>query len=210
MSGALPTSGGYRGPAWLLTGTSDLNALDFLIRQVIAGKAFAGLVTVKSVTGGGAAAAPPLVSVTPMVDQVDGNGNRYPHGTIYQVPCFRLQGQYGMVVLDPGEGNTGLAVICHRDQSIVKATNAVSPPGSWRQNDWADGMYFGSFLDGPLDTYVAFGNGSLSLVTPNAGIVISNGTIATTGTLLNNGVHVGSTHEHSGVTRGGGNTDPPI
>lgn len=36
------------------------------------------------------------------------------------------------------------------------------------------------------------------------------GNITTTGTLLNNGVNVGSTHVHSGVTPGGSNSGPPV
>jgi len=42
------------------------------------------------------------------------------------------------------------------------------------------------------------------------GNVTITGNVATTGTLQNNGVTVGSTHKHSGVTTGAGNTGNPI
>ena len=142
MTDSLPTGGGNVGSAWLFQGTNDFNALSFLIHQVIAGKAFASLVQVKSVTGGTATGKPPFVSVQPLVAQIDGLGNQTPHGTVYNLPCFRLQGGNGAIVLDPVVGDIGQAIICDRDISNVKATGAASGPGSWRQNDWADGSQF--------------------------------------------------------------------
>jgi hypothetical protein len=65
-------------------------------------------------------------------------------------------------------------------------------------------------------------NGNLTvngLITGTNGFAISggtggtmsvNGNIATTGTITNNGKNIGSTHEHSGVTTGSGNTGAPI
>jgi phage gp45-like len=42
------------------------------------------------------------------------------------------------------------------------------------------------------------------------GNVTITGNVATTGTLQNNGHDVGSTHKHSGVTTGGGQTGTPL
>lgn len=204
----LNTSGGFIGSAWQLTGNGIFNSLTFLIDQAIAGRAFCGLVKVLSVTGGGASASPPFVNVQPMVNQVDGIGRQTPHGVVPNLPVFRLQGGSWAVVVDPAVGDIGAAIICHRDISTVKNTKAIAGPGSWRENDWADGLYFGSFLSAAPTTYVALSNGHISLVTPSASIIISGGTIATTGTLLNNGVNVGSTHVHSDPQ--GGNTGPPM
>jgi hypothetical protein len=65
-------------------------------------------------------------------------------------------------------------------------------------------------------------NGNLTvngLITGTDGFAISGGSggtmsvdgnIATTGTITNNGKNIGSTHEHSGVTTGSGNTGAPI
>jgi phage baseplate assembly protein V len=46
-------------------------------------------------------------------------------------------------------------------------------------------------------------------LTINAAVTI-NGNVATVGTLTNNGVDVGSTHEHTGVQSGGDDTGPPV
>lgn len=207
--GQLPTGGGYAGAAWNFTPGSNFNALSFLVEQINAGNAFAAMVVVRSVTGGTATGKPPIVSVQPLVSQTDGLGNLTPHGTIYNIPCFRLQGANGAVVLDPGVEEVGLAVICDRDISNVKATGAVSGPGSWRMHDWADGCYFGGFLNDAQTTYVGFGAGTISLVTPTASVVVGNGGITMTGTLTNNGVNVGSTHYHDAPS-GGGDTGPPL
>ena len=167
MSDALPISG-YVGAAWYFTDANPFNALSFLAEQIAAGKAFAALVQVKSISGGTATGRPPRASVQPMVNQIDGLGNQVPHGTIYDLPCFRLQGGNGAVVLDPVVGDIGVAVICDRDISNVKKTTAVGGPGSWRQNDWADGCYFGGFLNSAPTQYVGFSGSGIAVVTPNA------------------------------------------
>ena len=48
--------------------------------------------------------------------------------------------------------------------------------------------------------------GSVSLTAP---VITLNGAVEVTGTLHNNGVNVGSTHTHGGVTIGGNNTGAP-
>lgn len=149
----LPTSGGYAGQRWYQTAGSRLNAIDFAVRRVLAGKAFGALVQVIAVHGGGVAA-PPTVDVQPLVDQVDGQGNRYPHGTVFSLPVFRVQAGTTAVVCDPKVGDKGAAVICDRDISGVKATGARSGPASGRQNDWCDGLYFGAFLGATPTEYI--------------------------------------------------------
>jgi hypothetical protein len=213
--GTLPTSGGYAGPMGLQTPANPFNAISFLVQQVIAGKAFSALVQVKSVIPGGHAGAT-TVSVQPMVNQIDGLGNQVQHGTIYNLPCFRLQGGANAVVLDPVVGDIGQAIICDRDISTVKVTRAVAGPGSWRQNSWADGCYFGGFLNVAPTQYVEFtgggvnvvSTGTISLSAPgNITITSSAGLITVAGPL---GVSVAGkdflTHEHTGVTAGISNT----
>ena len=235
MSGALPTGGGYRGAAWQNTGGNDFNAMSFLVRQIIAGKAFAAIVQVKSVTGGGVGT-PPIVSVQPMVAQVNGAGEPTPHGTIYNIPCFRLQGGNGAVILDPAVGDIGQAIICDRDISVIKATAAPGVPGSWRQNDWADGCYFGGFLNAAPAQFVQFGAGGITITTTgtitvnatsatvNAATSTFQGNVVATGTITGAAINDGTgslgalrsaydAHKHPGVTTGGsstGTTDTPV
>lgn len=166
MSGTtLPTGGGYAGQAWLQTGGRDYNGLDFMVRQIFAGKAFTALVLVVAVHGGGAGA-PATVDVQPMVGQVDGLGNIVPHGVVYGLPCHRLQGGASAAIVDPVAGDIGLALMCDRDISKVKATGAVAGPGSRRQQDWADGCYLGAFLGQTPTTYIQIAPAGITLHTP--------------------------------------------
>lgn len=206
----LPTQGGFVGQAWQLTGGSAFNNVSFLIQRILAGKAFAALVQVKSITAGnGALALAGSVDVQPMVDQIDGLGNQMPHGTIYSLPYFRAQGGVSGIICDPAVGDIGVAIFADRDISKVKATRAIAGPGSRRQNDWADGLYIGGFLNAVPTQYVRFHELGIDIVTTGT-LMINAGTIASTGTLLNNGLHVGSTHVHGGVQSGGSNTGTPV
>lgn len=215
----LPTAGGYAGQSWQQTPGSLVNAIHFMIKQVIAGKAFAGIVQVKSVTGGGIGT-PPIVSVQPLVNQTDGLGNSVPHGTIYNIPVFRLQGGNGAVVLDPAVGDIGLAVMSDRDISTVKATRAVSNPGSFRKNSWADGLYLGGFLNATPTQYVEIGATGINLVTPNQlTFSASNATLDASGNLKVTGDLVANSgadqisvanHEHSAVETGPDTSGPPV
>lgn len=199
--GTVPEGSDYQGQATPYAEPNLVNALDYMIRQVVAGKAFACLALVKSVMGGGVAS-PPRVSVQPMVSQIDGDANQIPHGEIFDIPVFRLQGGNGAMILDPLVGDIGQAIICDRDTSNVKASAAPAGPGSFRQNDYADGCYFGGFLNGTPENYVQ--------VTQDGMNIVSTGTIAITSVkLTHNGRDIGSDHLHTNTQPGGGLSGPP-
>lgn len=199
--GTVPQGGDYQGQATPYAEPNLVNALDYMIRQVVAEKAFASLVKVLSVTGGGVSAPPP-VSVQPMVNQIDGNANQTPHGEIFDIPVFRMQAGNAAVIIDPVVGDIGAAIICDRDISNVKQTGAPAGPGSFNQNDYADGLYFGEFLGGTPENYVQ--------VTQSGMNIVSTGTIAIMSAMLtHNGRDIGSTHEHTLTQPGAGNSGPP-
>jgi hypothetical protein len=205
-SGPLPTSGGYVGQEWFQSGGSDFSAVDFCIRQVIAEKAFCGLVKVISVTGGGVGV-PSIVSVQPMVNQQDVLANQTPHGIVYNIPCFRLQSGLGAVILDPIVGDIGMAIICDRDISNVKATGAVSPAGSFRQHSWSDGVYFGSVLGGAPTQYVQITQTGVNIVssdTINLTVGSKGISITSAGTEIDGKMFL--PHTHGGVQTGSGST----
>lgn len=206
--GTLPTSGGYPGGVGFNDLTNPFAELDGLIRQVVAGKAFSGLVKVVAVHGGGLSS-PPTVDVQPLVDQVDGLGNRTPHGIVYGLPCFRLQGGNGACILDPAIGEKGHAIICDRDISAVKATGVQSGPGSFRQNSWADGCYYGGELNDPPESYVHIINGGgINIHTPGNINITADGTISITSAQTSIDGKPFLPHEHTLVQRGGDDTGP--
>lgn len=205
--GPLPTDGGYPGQAWFQTSGNQFQALDFMIRQVIAGKAWSGLVLVVAVHGGGIDS-PSTADVQPMVNQQDVLGNQQPHGVVYGLPCFRYQAGSAAVIVDPVIGDIGHAIICDRDISGVKASRAISPAGSYRQQSWSDGIYYGSVLGSTITDYVKISSGKIDIVSSGTISITAGGgfgiTITDTGTSIDGKQFMD--HVHTGVQAGSSDT----
>jgi hypothetical protein len=132
--------------------SSDFNARDFHIRQIIGEVRTAVPVKIIAVHGGGVGAAP-TVDVQPMVNQIDGQGNATPHGIIYGIPVSRSQGGAAGVIMDPVAGDVGHIIISDRDTSSLRANaGAQSNPGSMRTHDLSDGVYHGAMLNAVIPT----------------------------------------------------------
>lgn len=157
---------GYAGLAQAGQGDSEFGALQFLINQALLRVSTATLVKVVSVTNSGGLSPVGFVDVQPLVNQLDGAGNAVPHGVLYRLPYFRLQGGADAIILDPKVGDIGMAAFANRDVSLVKASRAQSNPGSWRSHDMADGLYFGGLLNGTPVQYVQFTAGGVNVVSP--------------------------------------------
>lgn len=191
---------------------SDFLSSSFLITQIVNKLATTALVRVAAVSNAGGVSPVGTVDVVPMVHQVDGQGNPTEHGTIHNVPYFRLQGGTDAIILDPKVGDIGVAVFCSRDISAVKRTKAPAAPPSNRRFDWADAVYFGGPLNGTPTQYVQFSSDGITVhsptkVTISAPLLVVNAdTITTTGSITNNGHAIDSTHRHnnSGGTGVGG------
>ena len=200
---------GYAGTLDVTAGQGEYNAFAFICSSLINKICTMQPVLVMAV---GAS----TVDVQPMVAQIDGDGTPTPHGIIHGLPYQVLQGGTSAIIMPPIVGDIGFAVFASHDISSVKANKAPSNPGSRRRHDWADGVYIGGILNGVPTEFIQFTNGGgITITTPgtltiNAPNVAINANIQTTGTLTNNGHSVGSTHEHSGVTPGSGNTGTPL
>jgi hypothetical protein len=218
----LPIPSAFQGQAWLETAGNDINALDFVIRMILSGDVQAELVRVDAVHGGGVGS-PATVDVQPMVNQQSGPGIQTPHGIVYGLPCRRIQGGIAAVIVDPIVGDIGLAVYCDRDISTVKATGAVSPPGSWRQRSRSDGVYICGLLGSAPTNYVQITQTGINLSDVNGNQIIMGPTgitITSAGTININGAALDLTgtatidgkgwlaHEHTGVQFGSSNTGP--
>jgi hypothetical protein len=133
-----PANTGFAGDKTATDGLDKFNALAFAVNQALSGIATA---TVVKVIGINSSVAPRLVNVQPMVNQIDGNGNPTPQGSLFNLPFIRLQGGTGGIIADPVIGDIGLAVFASRDISLVKRSRALANPGSRRKFDMADGIY---------------------------------------------------------------------
>jgi hypothetical protein len=135
---------GQQGPG---TTANVFNTISFIVAQKIAQLAGKMPVEVVNVYNEGGVTAVGLVDVRPMVNQMTGNREAVPHGIIYGVPYFRLQGGANAIIIDPGVGDIGSLDCCYRDISNVKSAKAPANPASFRQFDWADGLYSGGYLN---------------------------------------------------------------
>ncbi len=170
----------------------EFNNLAFMVQQALAKMQTATLVRIESCTNSGGLSPVGFVDVTPLVNQLDGQGNPTPHVTIYNVPYFRLQGGANGVIIDPQKGDIGVAVFASRDISQVKTTKKQGNPGSHRQYSFADGMYLGGMLNGTPTQYIQFSAAGIKIHSPtaiileapdiqlNAATVEINGTTSTT------------------------------
>lgn len=155
----------------------EYHALVFVIQQLLSRVATLTLVKVVACTNSGGVSPYGFVDVVPLVNQMTGDRQSIPHGTLYRLPYFRLQGGANAVILDPQPNDIGMAGFCSRDISTVKADPAAAvananagkgggPPGSLRQFDMADGLYIGGFLNGVPTQYVQFTAGAVNVVSP--------------------------------------------
>lgn len=129
----------------------------FVVNQLLAGKATAGLVRVLACTNAGGIAPVGTVDVELLVNQVDGAGTSpTPHGPMYGLPYNRLQGGAFAVIIDPIPGDIGLAVFCSRDSTAAFAAKGPAGPASADVMGFNSGMYFGGFLNGTPSSYAAY------------------------------------------------------
>ena len=151
---------------------SEQNGLNFAIQQAMLKLQTALPVRVMAVRNAGLA---PVgqVDIQVLVDMVDGQGNTVQHGTISNVPYFRLQGGTNAVIVDPSTGDIGMACFCSRDISAVKSVKDATPPGSWRSHDFSDALYLGGFLNGTPTSYIQITDGGI-LVHNTSGVKLGD------------------------------------
>jgi hypothetical protein len=159
-------SDGYNGFQRPGSGSSEFNAISFLVQALMGGMATATLVKIMGVTNAGGIAPVGTVDILPLVNQVDGIGTAVPHGTVYKCPYMRLQGGANAIILDPQVGDIGIAVFADRDISSASANKGQANPGSSRRFDMADGLYIGGTLNGAPTQYVQFSTAGIRIHSP--------------------------------------------
>lgn len=196
---------GFQQPS---TTDSEYNSLVFVIQSLLRKLQTVTLVRVVAVSNEGGVSPVGTVDVQPLVNQRTGNNESVPHGVIYGVPYFRLQGGGNAVILDPQVGDLGMAAFASRDISAVKVQKGPAPPGSFRTFDWADALYFGGLLNGAPTQYVRFHAAGIELKAPT---VTVTGNLVVTGTAVAGSPAISLTeHVHGGVSAGGAQTSPPV
>lgn len=167
-------TGAVTGQTTPSTPNFQYNMLAFVIGQLLQEVQTASLVQVISCSNAGGLAAWGTVVVQPLVAQATGARALVPHGELHNVPYLRIQGGTSAIIIDPVAGDIGLAVFCSRDISNVKGDPQAAVaaggvlPGSFAQFDWADGLYFGGFLNAVPEQYIIMGPSGIEIVSPTS------------------------------------------
>ena len=154
---------------------TEYGTIQFVVGQLMLGMATATLVRVMACTNEGGVAAVGTVDVQLLVDQITGDGETVPHGTVFKAPYNRIQGGTYAVILDPQPGDIGVCVFASRDISAIKADpNAArnrqpiagATPGSRRTFSLSDALYIASVLNPTPTDYVQFNSDGVRIVSP--------------------------------------------
>ena len=200
------TAKGQRNPH---SGTSEYNALEFMIRQGIKGQVHTAIpVRVQAVDG-------LFVDVLPLVSQIDGFGKAVEPTTIYHLPIFRYHAGVAAFIVDPVPGDIGLAVFAQADSSNVQeGTSTPQQPGSFRRFSQSDGFYFGGFHKSSPSVFIEIKQDStIQIVAPTSVTVTSpkvdfSGNLTVTGDATIGGISFLS-HVHGGIEPGDSDTSTP-
>ncbi len=167
---------GWKGKATAKDFASEYNSLLFVIKQVLGRANVAALCKVLAVSGGGVGTMG-YVTLQPLLNQVDGNGDAIPSGTLNNVPYFRMQSGANAIIIDPQVGDVGVAIFSDKDLSAIKLSynngsiaqvlEYGANPNSNRRFDAADGLFFGGFFNEAPTDYIQFLNGIINLVATN-------------------------------------------
>ena len=123
-----PNNLGYQGSADPTALGDHFNALMFIAKQVLSGAWTITLAKVKSVTNAGEVKDTGTVSLQPLVNQVDAQGNATPHGTISNAIYFRYGGKDGAIICDPAVGD-----IPPLGQEMNGILNQITQVQQWQQ-----------------------------------------------------------------------------
>lgn len=199
---------------------SEFATLAFQVQQALARVQTLTLVRVVACSNEGGIVPVGTVTVQPLVNLMSADRVAFEHAPLYNLPYLRVQGGVNAIIMDPQPNDIGLAGFCSRDISAVKATKAKANPGSFRQFDYADGVYIGGCLNGVPTQYVVLNDDGVKIVSPTA-ITLQAPTITLDGNVevtgdetvqgeVTAGTIALTTHTHSGVQAGGGNSGPPV
>lgn len=167
------------------------------------------------------------VSVQPMIQMGDTGGNKITRAIVPNIPIMTM-GAGGIFASFPVQvGDLGFVFAADRDTSLFyQSQGGMDWPNTERIHQFGDGgflplkLFDFSIAGGVLSdgfslqtddgsTFITLKSGEIQLnaaMIKIVGDVEHTGNNATTGTFTNNGKDIGSSHTHSGVVPGGGNS----
>lgn len=168
------------------TGSSEFNALHFLIQSIVKGMVNTAIpVRVDSVTRTGEGNGADYLSATPLVEMRSADGKAIPNVSIPKLRWFRLQHGTAAFICDPKPGDIGLAIFAQQDVSALSGGTEPVQPGSFRCFDMSDGFYVGGFWGAKPETFVHLeDSGHITITAPQAVTVnTTNATVNASGSV---------------------------
>lgn len=182
--------------------SSQGNAILSLLHSALKGMTFVDIVLVREVEGG-------VLTVLPLVNDVDVSGRAIANQDVYQIPYLRLQAGNSAVKMEPRTGDIGLVVICDKDTTNVRETRAEGPAPTQRHHSYSDAMYITAIasMNGEPTEFAEFTGSGINIKSP--GVVDINGLkVHPDGKLELVDGSIVDGHSHGGVQFGGDRTDP--
>ncbi|HBS6385864.1 TPA: hypothetical protein MAM39_002510 [Klebsiella pneumoniae] len=182
--------------------SSQGNAILSLLHSALKGMTFVDIVLVREVEGD-------VLTVLPLVNDVDVSGRAIANQDVYQIPYLRLQAGNSAVKMTPRIGDIGLVIVCDKDTTNVRASRQSGPPPTQRRHSYSDAVYItaiASLNDEPTE-FAEFTGSGINIKSP--GVVNINGLkILANGELQLVDGSIVDGHDHGGVESGGSRTDP--
>lgn len=148
------------------------------------------------------------VDVLPLVTLISANDEAVEPVNLYHLPYSRIQGGKAALIIDPIEGDKGLAVFAQSDCSTVTAeTIEPQQPGSKRTHSQSDGFYIGGFLNQAPTCFLELKQDNTAVLTATGGITI-NGNVTVNGDVVADGISL-KNHIHGNVRSGDSTTGKP-
>lgn len=185
---------------------SQFNGLQFLMNNSKKEIATALPVKVVGVQKGNGSVG--YVDVLPLVTLISANDEVVEPVNLYHLPYSRIQGGKAALIIDPIEGDKGLAVFAQSDCSTVTAeTTEPQQPGSKRTHSQSDGFYIGGFLNQAPTCFLELNQDNTAVLTATGGITI-NGNVTVNGDVVADGISL-KNHIHGNVRSGDSTTGKP-
>ena len=124
---------------------SEKNAIDFAVSQKLREINTTFIARIDICESRGSEDGSKTVDATPLVNQVDGQGNALEMTSIPALPHYRVQQGIAAIIIDPVPGDIGVFSVAKNDISNVNqnSTNAQRP-GSMREFSQSDSIMVGS------------------------------------------------------------------
>ncbi|XKM12650.1 Gp138 family membrane-puncturing spike protein [Orbaceae bacterium ac157xtp] len=141
---------------------NEEDVIQTLIKTALKNNSFVTLVKVISVDINNL-----TVDVMPLILGETAEGEKIEANVIYNIKYVRIQSGDSAIIIDPSEGDIGMALVCDRDISTIKKTKQEAMPASNRIHSLPDSIYLGGVLNRTPKQYIKFTQDGIEIYSPS-------------------------------------------